>query len=87
MALMCTACLKLLDNLDPVGNQPVKGVEFITYGHYGSTVFDPMNGTQIAINICDACLRRAIDAGAVLEIHRPDRPKVTYTVFSDDTSP
>jgi len=54
----CFVCEKELDNImeDKRGNQPSNGLEFTTYGHYGSTFFDPMDGTRLAINICDKCL-------------------------------
>lgn len=37
-------------------NQPYKATAFISYGHYGSTFFDPMDGSYIEINVCDECL-------------------------------
>jgi hypothetical protein len=33
------------------------GIAFITYGHYGTTFFDPMNGDRLQIVICDECLK------------------------------
>lgn len=32
------------------------GTAFRIYGHYGSTVFDPMDGSSLEIVICDECL-------------------------------
>ena len=40
-------------------NQPYGGLAFQSEGHYGSTVFDPMDGTYLEVNICDECLLRA----------------------------
>jgi hypothetical protein len=40
-------------------SQPYDGLAFQSQGHYGSTVFDPMDGTYLEINICDECLLRA----------------------------
>lgn len=55
-ALPCFICDKVLPNIsDTVINQPSGGTAFITYGHYGSTVFDPMNNTFLEITICDDC--------------------------------
>ena len=28
-----------------------------TYGHYGSTVFDPMDASYLEIVVCDPCLK------------------------------
>ena len=39
-------------------NLPSDGTAFRTYGHYGSTFFDPGRNTAwFEIAICDACLR------------------------------
>lgn len=37
---------------------PMGGLHFETYGHYGSRVFDPMDGkgTKLDIAICDECI-------------------------------
>lgn len=43
---------------EPKMNQPYYGTTFHTFGHYGSTMFDPMDRTILEINICDACLRK-----------------------------
>jgi len=53
-------CLRELRNIDYVsagGNQPDNATEFYSEGHYGSTTFDPMDGTEIVVNICDNCIR------------------------------
>jgi hypothetical protein len=64
----CIVCgQKLKSASDGRGNQPNNGLEFVTEGHYGSTAFDPMNGSRIAVNICDPCLRSAADRGRVLQ--------------------
>lgn len=47
-------------------NQPSDGLAFSTPGAYGSTVFDPMNGEYIEINVCDECLKAAAAEEAVL---------------------
>lgn len=66
----CIVCAKPLVNLqeDRCENQPSGGVEFTTPGHYGCTIFDPMDGTKLAINICDPCLRKAAEYRRVLVI-------------------
>lgn len=37
---------------------PMGGLHFRTYGHYGSRVFDPMDGkgTSLDLAICDECI-------------------------------
>jgi len=56
--LPCIICGTTLDNsYDGAINQPSEGTEFATYGQYGSTFWDSMNGEEIVVNICDECLR------------------------------
>lgn len=62
----CVLCDCELENLTPDGNQPVKGTAFQSYGHYGSGMFDPMDGTYLEINICDYCLSLIGTRGNVL---------------------
>ena len=35
---------------------PIDGLSFIAYGQYGSTVFDPMDGSWLQIVVCDDCV-------------------------------
>lgn len=56
-ALPCIVCGATLENVWPESdNQPSDGTAFSSYGHYGSTFFDPIDGQQIEINVCDPCL-------------------------------
>jgi hypothetical protein len=52
------ACGRELQNVteDAQENQPYNGTAFRTHGHYGSTIYDPMDGRFLEINICDTCL-------------------------------
>ena len=60
--LPCLVCGTTLDNVtDDATNQPSEGTEFTTYGHYGSTFWDSMDGEEIAINVCDECLTKHTD--------------------------
>lgn len=61
----CLSCGKELDNLEytigrnntKVEVHPMSGLSFRTYGHYGSTIFDPLGtGEYLDIAICDACI-------------------------------
>lgn len=71
-ALPCIACGNPLRNVfDDVENQPSDGVAFQSHGHYGSTVWDPMDGQYIEINICDACLRAHADRVLMGRNRRP----------------
>ena len=57
--MKCFRCDKELENVLNFHNviQPKDGLAFVTYGHYGSTFFDPMDGTKLEIVICDECLK------------------------------
>lgn len=66
-ALRCIVCGSRLRNVfDDAENQPSSGTAFESEGHYGSTQFDPMDGSYIEINVCDVCLVQARKDGRVL---------------------
>lgn len=70
--LPCIRCEKPLESVDPEAeNQPSRGTEFFSYGHYGSA-YDPGDGTLIIVNLCDDCLLLAAERQMVLE--RRDKP-------------
>lgn len=77
-ALSCIACGKPLVNVteDSI-NQPYVGTSFSSHGHYGSTVWDPMDGELLEINVCDTCLLRAGEADRVLR-YRPAQKTARY---------
>ena len=57
----CIVCGKVLQSAIPGAiNQPYAGTAFMTTGHYGSTAFDPMDGSRLEIIVCDPCLILAI---------------------------
>lgn len=56
LVLTCIRCANDMDNISPKGFQPSGGLAFHTYGHYGSSFFDPLDGTCIQIAVCDNCL-------------------------------
>lgn len=63
----CIVCGCELRNVsNDAENQPYKGTAFSSHGHYGSTAFDPMNGSMLEVNFCDDCLRNAGRSGRVL---------------------
>lgn len=60
MKCICIACRKELENiLGQKGLQPLDGTAFWSSGHYGSTVFDPMDCSKLEIVVCDECLLKA----------------------------
>ena len=66
-ALPCIVCHKALEPVNNTTvNQPNGGTSFCTPGHYGSTAFDPMDGSILEINICDLCLVEAAKRDEVL---------------------
>jgi len=59
-SLPCVACGAWLENWrGATENHPMRGVEFVARGHYGSAVFDPQDGSKMIANICDECLKKA----------------------------
>lgn len=63
----CLDCGNELRNVQAdCDNQPEGGTAFKTYGHYGSTEFDPEDGQYLEINICTRCLARAYHQGRIL---------------------
>lgn len=64
--LACFRCDRKLSNIDAAGVQPSSGTAFISYGHYGSTLFDPMDPTTwLELAVCDECLKSAAQQGRV----------------------
>jgi len=66
--IACIVCAKELNNLDydmkdgkKVEVHPMDGLHFRTYGHYGSTIFDPMDGTYLDLAICDKCISSNVE--------------------------
>lgn len=83
----CVTCGADLESAIPAGtapwqrdNQPYAGTTFISFGHYGSTVFDPMdnNNTWLELNFCDKCLKVFGDRGVVLLRRRNLRRTETW---------
>lgn len=61
----CVRCDKELKNIVTQGHQPCDGLAFHTYGHYGSTYFDPMNGSYLQLTICDECVEELETKGYI----------------------
>ncbi len=86
--LKCIICTKQLEPVWPADqfpqdknvNQPWAGTTFHSEGQYGSTIFDPMDGSFLEINICDDCLKlRESEEGFILRgTPRRTRREVKY---------
>lgn len=75
-ALPCLVCGVVLPNVDPESvNQPSGGTYLQSHGSYGSTVWDPFDGSFLEFSICDDCLVKAGDTGRALR-GRDRRPVV-----------
>jgi hypothetical protein len=76
-ALPCVVCGVVKHNVDQDAiNQPYEATAFITHGHYGSTAFDPMDGSYLEINICDECIARLTDEQKIM-FGRDSQPVVS----------
>lgn len=65
--LPCIVCKKPLRSVHSgFANHADDANSFRAHGQYGSTVFDPVDGTYLEVNICDGCIIAAADAGRVL---------------------
>jgi hypothetical protein len=88
-ALVCIVCNKQPEDIgtgfheewEPA--QPYGATMFSSYGQYGSTVFDPQDGSQIRINVCDECLVAKRDA----VWHAKYVRQRELTVFSEPWNP
>lgn len=65
-ALPCIVCKRPMESIYGP-NQPNDGLSFTSFGAYGSSFFDPMDGTYLEVTICDPCLSEHRDAGRVIE--------------------
>ena len=67
MKTNCIVCNAELENFDDAYPEdkptvhPIDGTAFRTYGHYGSTVFDPMDASYLEVVVCDPCLRNRME--------------------------
>lgn len=82
--ISCFKCNKDLENFDKDGNHPLDGVEFSSRGHYGSSIWDPMDGSQLIINICDQCVKTGSEQNTVLRNISETVKKDTFKLFKID---
>lgn len=86
--LPCIVCDVVPETAAPRRNeaepaQPYGATMFAAYGQYGSTAFDPQDGSQLRINVCDKCLLAKV--GHVWHDRHIRQPELT--VFSQPWSP
>lgn len=81
----CIVCGKRLTRVSDTGyeNQPNDAIIFRADGNYGSTVFDPFDGTVLEVIICDECIVNAGDDGKVVT-YKPRRPVVVHIPEPED---
>lgn len=82
----CIVCKNELEDISGKADSfhPMDGLEFITGGHYGSTVFDPVVGNKrLRICICDVCIADGIDSGHVIG----DIDQASYDHLKSDETP
>jgi hypothetical protein len=76
--LNCARCDREVEAVDDdYVNSPYKATAFTTHGHYGSTIFDPMNGCYLEINLCDECIALLGERDQVL-MGQDFKPVTTY---------
>jgi len=90
--LPCIVCAKVPESVengiyDNFINTPYAGTVFTSEGHYGSTVFDPMNflgrSCRLEITVCDECLK--VLKNRVYKVEsRPRRPEETYIAWEGE---
>ena len=67
MKTNCIICKREVDNWDEAYPEneaqvhPIGGTAFRTYGHYGSSVFDPMDASYLDVVFCDPCLKERLE--------------------------
>lgn len=64
----CIKCGCTLTRVNPeYEGQPNDGIMCSSYGNYGSTVFDPMDMSFLAFNICDGCVKLLAKQGRLYQ--------------------
>lgn len=82
--LPCIVCGKELEDAapsHPTTNQPWEANIFFSYGHYGATAFDEVNGQFLEINVCTECLIENSRRGRILK-GTPSPPAPSSPIYS-----
>lgn len=83
--LSCIVCDR---NFESAANDPsfdfvpYEGTLFYSHGHYGSTVFDPMDGTQLEVIVCDECLKARWQRVALVHPGRANLGRVPWEEYA-----
>lgn len=76
--LPCIVCGHVPESVMPghALRQPQGATVFYTVGQYGSTVFDPMSGSrlELEVSVCDGCLTLAAKQRRVILLTRSAEP-------------
>ena len=81
----CIVCgVKLYTAFDPSQNQPYKGTVFVSGGHYGSTFFDPMDGSAIEIVVCDECCEKAMQEKRIAYRKNHYKHQYKYEIYTGE---
>lgn len=84
--LRCIKCEKQMRNFSNGCHQPDNGLGFHTRGAYGSTYFDPMDGSYLELSICDDCVQEA-DAKGLVHHGEPDPRHSWFNIGQAEDSP
>lgn len=64
----CALCGSELENVQSPVNQPYGALALRSEGHYGTTSFDPMDGSYLELNVCDECVKRLRDESKIIHV-------------------
>jgi hypothetical protein len=79
----CFSCGKPLKDWSHGNNQPFDAVEFAARGHYPSALWDPSDGSELVVNLCDDCLCAGAASGRVLRRTYPQgRPRGAQPTYA-----
>lgn len=74
--MICACCFKDLECVEEdLPYQPYDANIFNSHGHYGSTLYDPVNIREVlSLSICSACMLKAAEHGAITKVTEVLRP-------------
>lgn len=81
----CIRCDVKMPNIMEAAFQPSGGLAFMSYGHYGSAVFDMEGGSWLELCLCDHCLAAAIKRRDIIR-HDPQKRSFDVSEYWGDRS-